>query len=233
MILICTLLSNMNKQPCSVRDVVRVLSVINGVKVKLLMNFRLLEDCVSRLLRLVVISALLFNSTAFSQEVISSKESLEHALEGAVTCNLDALGAFIGSEYANVPGETTRGIEALGGAVVSDPERFGAIRFRFPPDTRVFGYEAREATFFSESTILFFVILKSDSADLNELNRVLKLHPIPKGNPDGYGYFDKIDVRYIRKLNKDHEDFPYTIFSGVAKGDGKDDIVVGCQNLAW
>lgn len=197
------------------------------------MNFRVLEDCARGLLRLAVISALLFNSTAFSQDVISSKESLEHALEGAVTCKVDALGAFIGSEYADVPGETTRGIEALGGAVVSDPERFGAIRYRFPPDTKVFGYEAREATFFSESTILFFVTLESNSRHLGDLNRLLKLHKIKKGNPDGYGYFDKIDVRYIRKLNKDHEDFPYTIFSGVEKGDGKDYIVVGCQNLAW
>lgn len=233
MILICTSLSNMNRRYAACVISRAFVKVINSVKMRLLMNFRLLAGCAKKLLRLGVISALLLNSTAFSQEVISSKKSLEHALEGAVTCNLDALGAFIGSEYASVPGETTRGIEALGGAVANDPEQLGAVRFHFPAGTRVFGYEAREATFFSESTILFFVTLESNSTHLIEINRVLKLHPIKNGNPDGYGYFDKIDVRYIRKLNEHHEDFPYTVFSGVERGDGRDKIVVGCQNLAW
>jgi hypothetical protein len=119
------------------------------------MNFGLLGTCASRLLRLGVIFALLFNSSAFSQEVISSKRNLEHALESAVTCNVDALGAFTGSEYASVPDQTKKGIEALGGTVASDPEQLGAIVFRFPPGVKVFGHEAREALFFSESTILF------------------------------------------------------------------------------
>jgi len=233
MILICTSLSNMNKGDAACVISHTLVKVMNSVKMRFLMNFRLLAGCARKLLRLSVISALLLNSIAFSQEVISSKKSLEHALEGAVTCNLDALGDFIGSEYASVPGETTRGIEALGGAVANDPEQLGAVRFHFPAGTRVFGYEAREATFFSESTILFFVTLESSLANLNKINEVLKLHPIENGNPDGYGYFDKIDVRYIRKLNGHREDFPYTIFSGVERSDGRGKIVVGCQNLAW
>ena len=192
-------------------------------------------NCARKLVHLAAISVLLCNSTAFSQEMISSKESLERALEGAVTCHSDALGAFAGSEYADVSGETTRGIEALGGAVVRDPEQVGAIIFRLPPGTRVFGYEAREATFFSESTILFFVSLKANSSGLNKLNAILKLRPIRRGNPDGYGYFDKIDVEYIRKLKNggEDEDFPYTIFSGVEKGGGENNIIAACQNLAW
>lgn len=75
--------------------------------------------------------------------------------------------------------------------------------------------------------------LKYNSTHFSEINKTLRLHPAPKGNPDGYGYFDKIDVRYIRKLRTEHEDFPYTIFSGVKNHDGKGDIVVGCQSLAW
>jgi hypothetical protein len=67
------------------------------------------------------------------------------------------------------------------GGVAGDPEHDGAIKYYFPAGIKVFGYEAREVLFFSESTTLFFMTLQSGLKHLPEINRILRLNPIKRG----------------------------------------------------
>jgi len=181
-----------------------------------------------------MIFALFVSSAAFSQEAISSQKDLGRALESAVMCKVDALGFFDGSEFAGGPGDAMHQLKSLGVDIAIKNEDYsGGIRYHFPPGVNVFGYEAIDALYFSESTTLFVVTLRSDLKHLPRINRVLNLNPVPRGNPDGYGYVDNLDVRYVRKLPESGGDFPYTIFSGIKDGDGHRYIAVGCQNLAW
>jgi len=174
------------------------------------------------------------SSIAYSQEIISSRIDLERTLERAVMCKADALGVIDGSEFSGGPGDALHQLQALGVDIsIKNADYSGGIEYRFPDGVKVFGYEAMHAIYFSESTTLFFVILRADVRHLGEINKILGLTPVAKGNPDGYGYVENVSVRYIRKLLEPGVDFPYTIFSGTKDSDGHDYIVVGCQNLAW
>jgi hypothetical protein len=191
------------------------------------------SDVMSRL-RWSAMFALIFSSTALSQETISSKKDLGLALERAVTCKVGALGFFDGSEFAGGPGDAMHQLKSLGvNIAIKNEDYSGGIRYRFPLGIKVFGYEAIDALYFSESTTLFVVTLRADFKYLPKINKVLNLTPVPKGNPEGYGYVDNLDVRYIRKLREPGVDFPYTIFSGIEGSDGHNNVAIGCQNLAW
>ena len=172
--------------------------------------------------------ALNFSSAAFSQEKISSKKSLEVALEDAVMCKTEALGIFSGGEFDGGPDDPQKPLEALG-VSMTNQDKHGGTRFILPQNINVFGYEASEAIYFDSSTTLFFIVLRADSNRLGAINKTLRLVPVPKGNPDGYGYFEEFDARYIRKLDGGKVQFPYTIFSAI----DHDQVVIGCQNLAW
>jgi hypothetical protein len=185
-------------------------------------------------LRLSVVSALVFSSTAFSQETISSKKDLGLALERAVTCKVDALGFFDGSEFDSGPLGAMHQLKSLGVSIaIKNGDYSGGIGYRFPRGVKAFGYEVVDALYFSESTTLFVVTLRADFKYLPEINGALNLTPIQKGNPDGYGYVDNLDVRYIKKLSGSDVDFPDAIFSGIKNGDGHNYLAIGCQNLAW
>jgi len=195
---------------------------------------KLIRNRATSRLWLSMVFALFFSSTAFSQETISSRKDLGRALENAVMCKVDALGFFDGSEFAGGPGDAMHQLKSLGVDIAIKNEDYsGGIRYHFPSGIDVFGYEAVDALYFSESTTLFVVTLRSDLKSLPKISRVLSLNPISSGNPDGYGYIDNLDVRYIRKLQEPGVDFPYTIFSGIKGGDGHRYVAVGCQNLAW
>lgn len=177
----------------------------------------------------VLISA----SSGYSQSVISSRHGLEVALENAVMCKADAINIFSGSEFDGDSNDLKRQLEALGVSVINESKHGGEIRYQLPSGVKLFGSEASEALFFSESTTLFFVDLRSAPERMRAINRALKLAAVPKGNPDGYGYFNEFDVRYIRKLSGSEDTPPDTIFSGIDGRNGQDHIVIGCQNLAW
>ncbi|MGC3030121.1 hypothetical protein ACPUER_34205 [Burkholderia sp. DN3021] len=175
----------------------------------------------------------LISSTAFSQEVISSRETLGNALEGAVTCRNDALNVFGGGQFDGGPSDPRRSLEALGVKIIRGGDDNGKIVYHLPRGIKVFDREASEAFFSSESTTLFFVVIRANPNRLSEFNKVLKLTPVPKGNPEGYGYFDEFEVRDIRKLSDGTDSPPNTIFSAVGKNKRRGYIIVGCQNLAW
>ena len=175
-----------------------------------------------------------FSSFVYSKETIPSRNDLAHTLERAVMCNVGALGVFDGSEFSGGPGDALHQLETLGVDVsIGGEDDGGGIRYHLPDGIDVFGYHAVSARYFSESTTLFFVVLKVDAKNFSEINKILKLRPIENGNPDGYGYVDGVDARYVRKLREPGVDFPDTIFSGLKNSGGHNYIVVGCQNLAW
>jgi hypothetical protein len=178
-------------------------------------------------------SGFIFAPAAFSQESISSTKDLQAVLEKAVMCKPDGLNLFNGSEFDGGPSDPKRKLEALGVSIANESHHGGETVYRFPPGVRVFGQEVSQALYFSESTTLFFVNLRSGRGQLETVNKSLRLSPVPKGNPDGYGYFNEFDVRSIRKLSKGDDEPPDTIFSAVANHDGHDHLVIGCQNLAW
>ncbi|WP_155632777.1 hypothetical protein [Burkholderia cepacia] len=175
----------------------------------------------------------LISSVAFSQEVISSRETLGTALEGAVTCRNDALNVFGGGQFDGGPSDPRGRLEALGVKITRGGDDNEKIVYRLPRGIKVFDREASEAFFSSESTTLFFVAIRSNSNRLGEFNKALRLSRVPKGNPDGYGYFDEFEVRAIRKLSDETNSPPNTIFSAVGKNKRHGYIIVGCQNLAW
>jgi hypothetical protein len=181
----------------------------------------------------VPVFALTFAPMAFSQETISSQRSLEIALENAVMCKLDGLNVFNGGEFDGGPADPQKRLEALGVNIDDGSNRTGEMRYRFPRGVKVFGYEASEAVYSSESITTFFVNLRSPSDRLGAVNKVLRLISVPKGNPDGYGYFNEFQVRDIRKLSDGKVAPPDTIFSGIGGQSGHEYVVVGCQNLAW
>lgn len=181
----------------------------------------------------VVPMCVLISSAAYSQEIISSRETLGIALEGAVMCRNDALNVFGGGQFDGGPSDPRRSLEALGVEVIRGGDDNGKIVYRLPRGIRVFNREVSEAFFSSESTTLFFVAIRANPNRLGEFNKVLKLTPVPKGNPEGYGYFDEFEVRDIRKLSGETDSPPNTIFSAVGKNRRRGYIIVGCQNLAW
>jgi hypothetical protein len=178
-------------------------------------------------------SALVFAPPAFSQEAIASLKELGHALESAATCQRNAINIFSGAEFDGAPNDPKRQLEALGVSVANESRHGGETVYRFPAGVEVFGHEASEALFFDQSTTLFFVRLRSAPDQLRAFSQTLRLAPVPKGNPDGYGYFNEIDVRYIRKLIGSDDAASDTIFSGLGSRDGRGYIVIGCQSLAW
>jgi len=180
----------------------------------------------------MLMCVLSFSLTAFAQEAISSQKSLEVALENAVMCKTEAIGIFSGGEFDGGPDDPQKPLEALGVKMVSQ-DKHGGMRYLLPPGVKVFGYEASEVGYFDSSTTLFFVILRTESNQLAAINKKLKLNPVPRGNPDGYGYFEDFDASYIRKLGSGKEQFPYTIFSAVGHNNGGGHVIIGCQNLAW
>jgi len=198
------------------------------------MGLMLIFNRTMRSLRCGVLLTLSFSSIAYAQEIISSQKDLGRTLEHAVMCKVDALGVVDGSEFSGGPGDAFHQLQALGvGISVKNEDYSGGIRYHFPDGVKVFGYDAMDALYFAESTTLFFVTLRADVKFLGKVNKILGLSPVATGNPDGYGYVDNIDVRFIRKLREPGVDFPYTIFSGIKNSGGRDYIVVGCQNLAW
>jgi hypothetical protein len=181
----------------------------------------------------VSMAALVFSPTAFSEEPISSLQALGKVLENAVMCKTSELDVFSGSEFDGGPDDPKRQLETLGVKVATESRHGGETVYHFPPGVKVFGYEASDALFYSESTTLFFVNLRSRSDKLHGINKILKLEPIKNGNSNGYGYFNEFDVRDIRKLSGGGDGQPYAIFSGIGNRDGRDYIVIGCQNLSW
>jgi hypothetical protein len=177
------------------------------------------------------ICALILSQAACAQDVISSHQDLQAVLEKAVTCRVDALNKFNGSEFDGSPGDVRTQLENLGVEVNSQPPDNDTITYRFPAGVKVFGYEASEATSSAESVTTFFISLRAGADHLRQINKTLRLTGVTKGNPDGYGYFGKFNVRYIRKLSNDKNGPPDTIFSGT-ENIGKH-VVIGCQNLAW
>lgn len=183
--------------------------------------------------RLASICTLLLPSAAFPYDSISSKKSLETTLEKAVMCDVDALATLGGGEFDGGPNDPRPRLENLGVKIVDETgqDEAGRVTYRLPRGINVFGYEAREALFFAESTTIFFITLRSDSGRLKEISKTLGLTPVPKGSPEGYGYFDEFNVQYIRKLSTMGDTPPDTIFSGT--GNRQNYVVIGCQNLAW
>lgn len=177
--------------------------------------------------------ALIFSSSVFSRETIASRRDLGAALENAVKCMPDALGDFDGSKFDGSQNDLRKIFESLGVRVAVESKHGGEIVYQLPGGINVFGYEASEALYFDESTTLFFIKLRSGSDKLNSISKALRLASIPSGNPDGYGYFNEFDVRFIRKLHDGNDGLPDTIFSGIGEENGRTHIVVGCQNLAW
>ncbi|WP_157636468.1 hypothetical protein [Burkholderia ubonensis] len=197
------------------------------------MRAGLIGELAKAIFKLMPACALIFATAVYPKDTLSSRRSLEVALENAVMCKVDALNIFNGSEFDGGADDPKQRLESLGVNVINESRHGGEIRYQLPSGIKLFGYEAREALFFSESTTLFFVRLKSGPERMRAINKALRLTSVPKGNPDGYGYFNEFDVRYIRKLNGG-EDVPHdTIFSGIGDLGGNEHIVIGCQNLAW
>lgn len=224
----------MTKALARATDNVGFVDALNFVSTRCLMGFMSDLSRVMGPLGRGLLLMLSFSSIVYSRETISSRNDLGHMLERAVMCNVSALGAFDGSEFSGGPGDALYQLETLGVDVSIDGEDdSGGIRYHLPDGIDVFGYQAVSARYFSESTTLFFVVLKVGAKNFMKINKILKLRPIENGNPDGYGYVDGVDARYVRKLRKPGVDFPDTILSGLKNGGGHNYIVVGCQNLAW
>jgi hypothetical protein len=178
-------------------------------------------------------SALVLALPAFSQEAIASLKKLGHTLEKAATCNKNAINIFSGAEFDGAHNDPKRQLEALGVSIANESRHGGETVYRFPAGVEVFGHEASEALFFDQSTTLFFVRLRSDPDQLRAVSQTLRLAAVPKGNPEGYGYFNEFDVRYIRKLTGSGGAESDAIFGGVGIRDRLGYIVIGCQSLAW
>lgn len=181
----------------------------------------------------VSMCALIASSGAHSQQTISTASGLGSALEDAVTCKSEALGTFDSSEFDGSPSDTRKQLETLGVQIRNENKHGGETALKFPHNIRIFGYPAQQATFFSESTVLFFVKIDAGWKQLHTLNTRLMLKPIAKGNPEGYGYFNEFNVERVRKLKNATDLSTYTIFSGTTRENGHEYIVLGCQNLSW
>jgi hypothetical protein len=181
----------------------------------------------------VSICSLIASTGAHSQQTISTASDLGSALENAVTCKSEALGAFDGSEFDGSPSDTRKQLETLGVQIKNENKHGGETALTFPHNIRIFGYSVQQATFFSESTLLFFVKIDAGWNQLRTLNTRLMLKPIAKDNPEGYGYFNEFNVDSVRKLKNDTDLSPYTIFSGTTRENGHEYIVLGCQSLSW
>jgi len=179
------------------------------------------------------ISVLFHTPEALAEDKDLSRSNLQTNLEKAVMCDTDAINIFNGSKFVGGSNDPKPQLENLGVRIIDDSTVSGPskITYRFPPNTIVFGHEASEALYYEFSTEIFFISLRSSADRLSGINKRLRLNPIPKGNPDGYGLFDEIEVRYIRKLSAMGDMPPDTIFSGT--GTRQNYIVIGCQNLAW
>ena len=183
-------------------------------------------------LRFSAICMLNFSAAAFAQEASLSKHGLESALEKAVMCKVNALDTFGGIGFEGGADDPRPMLEALGVRINENSTTTTArISYYFPPGIKVFGYEVSEAKYFDSGMMIFFVSLRAGSDRLPAINKTLRLAPVAKGNPDRYGLFDEIDVRYIRKLSDDKSMPPDTIFSGT--GSRQNYVVIGCQNLSW
>jgi hypothetical protein len=187
--------------------------------------------CLAKRTVTALIICMFFPAAPFSKTTISSTKSLETALEKAVTCHPDEISIFDGSLFDGGSDDPRPKLERLGVKIVEEPQHGGEIRYHFPLGVKVFGYEATEALFSSPSTTIFFVNLHTRSDHLSAISEALKLAPVPKGNPDGYGHFNEFNVREIKKLSDEKDIPPDTIFSGT--GNSRDYIVIGCQNLSW
>lgn len=197
------------------------------------MYCKLIDGCAKAGFFVAVVGILNFSSGAFSSEPISSRRDLEGALENAVKCMPDALEDFDGIRFDGGPDDLRKTFEKLEVRVASESKHGGGVTYQFPRGIRIFGYEAGEALYFDESTTLFFVRLQSGPEALRSISEALRLTPIRKGNPDGYGYFGEFDVRYFRKLPDGLDSPPNAIFSGIGYRNGRTYVVIGCQNLAW
>jgi hypothetical protein len=170
---------------------------------------------------------LFFCPSAYSQKKISSIDDLNTTLEQAILCDVDALNTFYAADPHYGPDDTRQKLEQMGVKVTNESQH-GGIKFQFPPNIKAFRNEASEALFFDEGTMIFLVNLRLTSDHLSAISKILGLAPISRSNPDGYGYFDEIDVRYIRKLSNNKEANSNAVFSGT--GRHQDYIVIGCQD---
>jgi len=185
-----------------------------------------------RIVSVAPLCALVFSPAAFSQQKVLTRKSLEITLEEAVKCKNEALFS-VGWMDPNTDDEDPKpSFRALGVEVTADvSSTLTKINYKFPRGVKVFGYEAREAKFFEGPTFIFYITLRTGSDNLRGINKTLRLRPASSHDQYHYGLFNEIDVRYIRKLSDDKDIPPDTILSGtVHQGN---DIVIGCQNLAW
>lgn len=178
----------------------------------------------------VALACAFFSSSLYSQERLSSNKDLEVAVEDAVMCKGHGLDIFSGGNSGENPGEPNFQLKAVGVDINNADQYGGETIYRFPGNVRVFGHEAADATFFSSSTTIFFVNLRADAAEVRKINRLLKLRPVSRKDRYDYGYFDQFKAGYIRKIPNGTEIPPYVIFSAISSRNGRNHVVVGCQN---
>lgn len=162
-----------------------------------------------------------------------NRSQLGAELERAVSCDRAALNVFDGSKFDGSSDDPYPTFLSMGVAIYNDPGKFGASVFRFPKGVRVFGYEAMQAVYSTESITTFFVELDAGPTDLVRLKNMLRLRPIEKEDMNKFGYFGKITVRYLKRVGGQNLDPPDFQFLGERTTNGKSSVFIGCQNLAW
>jgi hypothetical protein len=189
------------------------------------MRFPARVPCAMR--KVLLLCVLVVSHNAHPQEKISSRQELQTALEKAVMCDVDARTIFSNDLVADTLGVSHPRSELIKTDVAHDED----LVYHLPRGTKVFGYEAKEALSSSRSISTFFVKLRANSDQLHTVRKTLRLSPVPKGNPEGYGFFGQFEVRYIRKLPGSPDSPHDTIFS--ATGNQDNYVAIGCQNLSW